>query len=361
MSQRQRYVSELQSYREGISSRVEQHRAKIDAVNQALGVRTQNIIAQGKKLADTGKTLLESGVGVVGAVKPLSGLARRGITSVGEQIKSRARGVGKDLAKQTETKTPDEVKTAEGKADDDQTELGDGGETKGEDFQARVTNAQEGGARTGELTDMRSTGQNMGENRVGQSVDDGTDPSEWWERRSAGKGAQFGEQEYQQAVEARDMRGEDFDAPEPANVGRPTTDADPVGDAVESLRAKAANTGETVTNADPEAEAADLEPLESTVTDVGADAAEAGTVAGAGEGFDVAAAATSWLAWLGVPEILGAIGAVAGVVSAGVGIADAVKGGAADTAALAAQKLGTKAQGVTQAAGSYAVPTQDSI
>jgi len=78
-----------------------------------------------------------------------------------------------------------------------------------------------------------------------------------------------------------------------------------------------------------------------------------------GTGFDEAAAATSWLAWLGVPELLAGAGAIAGVVGAGVGIADAVKGG--EKANTASQMPTTANLPGAQVAGTFVVPTMDSI
>jgi|TARA_R110000824_G_scaffold36306_5_gene113029 hypothetical protein len=101
---------------------------------------------------------------------------------------------------------------------------------------------------------------------------------------------------------------------------------------------------------DPSATASSAADAEATT--------ETGLV-GAAEDLEEDAAATSWLGFLGIPEILAGLGAVAGVAAAGVGIADAVKSG--DETAQA-QAMATQApKAGFQAAGTFVVPTMDSV
>lgn len=357
MSRETRYVNELQSFRNSVGNRIQVHKDKIGAVNSAIGIKTQSIIAQSKKLADTGKTLLESGVGVVGAVKPLSGLARRGITSVGNMVEQRAKANGMgNLVDNIKSKVGDikskvdDIKSrvpgmseekSEGKGDD-----GDPVPEPEEPSMARVTNAQEGGIKTVPEVPEQPT----------QAIEAGsrTEPTNWM---TSGR-----KYDVNPSDETIPDGGE-----EKSEVADPTVDAgDDVGSDITQLRlsAKSGVDLNTVTN-----DVTDLDQVASNATEVGGSLGDAvgategglGALDATAAGFGEAAAATSWLAWLGVPEILGAIGAVAGVVSAGVGIADAVKGG--DAATLAQQQGDAALQkvGVTQVAGSYAVPTQDSL
>ena len=83
------------------------------------------------------------------------------------------------------------------------------------------------------------------------------------------------------------------------------------------------------------------------------------TLTGAAVDLEEDAAATSWLGFLGVPEILAGLGAVAGVAAAGVGIADAVKSGSETAKAEAMPTQAPKAG--FQAAGTFVVPTMDSL
>ena len=83
------------------------------------------------------------------------------------------------------------------------------------------------------------------------------------------------------------------------------------------------------------------------------------TLTGTAIDLEEDAAATSWLGFLGVPEILAGLGAIAGVAAAGVGIADAVKSGS-ETAQAQAMPTSAPKTGF-QAAGTFVVPTQDSV
>ena len=84
-----------------------------------------------------------------------------------------------------------------------------------------------------------------------------------------------------------------------------------------------------------------------------------GTSALIGEDLEEGAAATSWLGWLGVPEILAAAGAVAGVAGAVAGVVESVKGGNEEAAGLGMKT--TAPAKTAQLAGSFVTPTQDSL
>ena len=97
----------------------------------------------------------------------------------------------------------------------------------------------------------------------------------------------------------------------------------------------------------------------SKTTNATEEATTESSLLGGAEELEEGAAATSWLGFLGVPEILAGLGAVAGVAAAGVGIADAVKSGS-ETAQAQAMPTSAPKTGF-QAAGTFVVPTQDSV
>ena len=102
---------------------------------------------------------------------------------------------------------------------------------------------------------------------------------------------------------------------------------------------------------------ADTDPV-SSISNAGNTVKKIRTSALIGEDLE-GAAATSWLGWLGVPEILAAAGAVAGVAGAVAGVVESVKGGNEEAAGLGMKT--TAPAKTAQLAGSFVTPTQDSL
>ena len=50
-----RYSNELNSFRSGIEDRVSQHKDKLSAVNQALGIKADKVFENAKKISDEQK------------------------------------------------------------------------------------------------------------------------------------------------------------------------------------------------------------------------------------------------------------------------------------------------------------------
>ena len=75
-----RYSNELNSFRSGIEDRVTQHKDKISAVNQALGIKADKVFENAKKISDIGSKLTEGGIGGGVGSTALAKYARKGIT-----------------------------------------------------------------------------------------------------------------------------------------------------------------------------------------------------------------------------------------------------------------------------------------
>ena len=320
-----RYSNELNSFRSGIEDRVSQHKDKIDAVNKALGIKADKVFENAKKISDIGGKLTESGIGGGVGATALGKYARKGITKFNtfkqgatdklQEAGSKAKG----LADQAESKVGDLQAQAEGKVGELQDAAGNAEtqvrqtaqnaqstvETKAQDARDSVVSESEtGGARQGVGGD--SVSGNGLEESVNTSV------------RVARPGDQILQDKYI-GMRKGGLAGEE------AEGGTELTG--PAG-------------AEEATTATTEA------TTESTLTGTAIDLEED-------------AAATSWLGFLGVPEILAGLGAIAGVAAAGVGIADAVKGGAGEAQAQAMSTTAPKAG--FQAAGTFVVPTMDSL
>ncbi len=313
--QAQIYSNELNAFRNGVSDRINDHKEKIDAVKQALGMKTSKLLEHSKKLSAEASKLLESGVGGGVAGVPLSGAARRGITSFKKILSNRRVQAAKILKerggqfiKGNQVAPEPEKATPEGNAE--------GGAS------------QEVG---GDSTDIQE--QQMGRET---KVDDG-------------EGGAGGDKLYADVDELREQTNmEAEDRPGQADRLDPSieTKVDSPSEAVGDIADDAAKAG-----------ASTADDAAAVVGDVGGDAADA--AAGAAAGLEEAAGATSFLAWLGIPEALAAAGAITGAVSAGIGISDAIKGGDEFTKAQA-QPSAVHAQ-TAQLAGTYVVPTMDSV
>ena len=343
-----RYSNELNAFRSGIEERTQQHKQKIDAVNQALGIKADKVFDNAKKISDAGSKLMESGIGGGVGATALGKYARKGITafnkfkSAGQDVVDKATGAV-DKAKNAVDDVGKQVQEAGSKVEGKVGDLQQAGSARAgtlEEQSARLKNQLVGNDAESKAQEARDS--TVPENETGganQSVGGNT---------AEGKVSL----DMDEAKEGTQMEAED------KNVGESTeTKADTADTAETDIPTPETNVGSN-----------QILPTDSTATaDAGGDAAaeattEATTEVGidsAAVGLEEGAAATSWLAFLGIPEILAAAGAVAGIVSAGIGISDAVKGGDI-TAKAQAMPTTVKPSGFS-VAGTYVVPTQDSL
>ena len=82
-----RYQNELNSFRSGIEARTALHKDRVDAVNQALGVKAGKVFENAKKIGDAGTKLIESGIGVSALAPTLAKYTRKGINKF-NQVRS---------------------------------------------------------------------------------------------------------------------------------------------------------------------------------------------------------------------------------------------------------------------------------
>jgi hypothetical protein len=364
--QAQIYSNELNAFRSGVSDRIEQHRDKVDVLNKALGLKTDKLFEQSKKLADSSQKLIESGIGgSVGGI-PLSQAARKGINSFKQILSNRRtqaakilKGKANDLVKQVKARVgvPEE-KEGEG------TTPGEGGAVQ--EVGGDSTNVQE--QQTGDTIEPRSLEQNTQYEYAGDQAkairirdaggeggeekgNDGPPPSEELGEDAQGDGVEMGNfyggnpnSSHEDIAKRIAKQYEDTDPRDELTTDDINTPVGEVADTADDLASKAASSASKALG----------DAVPNVLEDAGAGGADA-----AGVGLEEAAGATSFLAWLGIPEALAAAGAISGAVGAGIGISQAVQSGADST----------KAEGMpsavhapaAQLAGTYVVPTRDSI
>ena len=330
--QSQIYSNELNAFRNGVNDRINDHKEKVDAVKQALGMKANKLLEHSKKLSESAGKLLESGVGGSVAGVPLSGAARKGITSF-KKILSNRRVQATKILKEKGGKFLKAEKAAPEaeapKAAPEENAEGGASQEVGGDS----TNVQE--QQTGRETKI--------EDEEGGAFDESNPTAQAQELdsninklRTGGLG---GEGKPAQQRSYPDQEGGELDETIESKVDAPS-------EAVGNIADDAAKTSSSV-----------VDDAAAVAGNVGEDAADAAGAAGAG--LEEAAGATSFLAWLGIPEALAAAGAIAGAVSAGVGIADAVKGG--DEFNKAESMPSAVHAQSAQLAGTYVVPTMDSV
>ena len=359
-----RYSNELNSFRSGIEDRVNQHRDKVDAVNRALGIKADKVFENAKKLSDAGGKLMESGIGGSVGSTALASFARKGITSFNKfragASKAVEKGFGETDVDKVAARMKNEVfsrqsqqnaQSARDNAPSEETSEGGANQSVGGETKEGTSNLgeSESTSQPTEMSEMQQVG-----GRSGVQVDDNS-------MGLRGNNQRFTEETMQEGAERRGMAQEDTDATEPPGQAKPnTTSIDDetklnVDDGEETKGGDSAS-GDADEAGDATGDAVEAGETGGEIAgDVGV---EAGAEAAAG-GLEEAAAATSWLAWLGIPEILGAAGAISGAVGAGIGIADAVKGGNQETKAEGMPT--TAPQTGIGVAGTYVVPTQDSL
>ena len=342
-----RYSNELNSFRSGIEDRVSQHRDKLSAVNQALGIKADKVFENAKKISDIGSKLTEGGIGGGVGATALSKYARKGITKF-NQFKQDATDRVKGLADKAESKLQEAGSKAKGLASDAESKVGD--------LQDAAGNAE---------TQVRQTAQNA-QSTAEEQAQSARDSVVSETKTEGASNQSVGGNET--TAEPRQLSGEEGGAFDESN---PTAQAQELDTNIDKLRNGGLG-GEgrpaqqrSYPNQETEGEVGEPTPSSGagdaplSTTSTAEEATTESSLLGGAEELEEGAAATSWLGFLGVPELLAGLGAIAGVAAAGVGIADAVKGGAGEAQS---QAMSTKVKDTGfQAAGTYVVPTMDSI
>ena len=330
-----RYSNELNSFRSGIEDRVSQHKDKIDAVNKALGIKADKVFENAKKISDIGSKLTEGGIGGGVGSTALAKYARKGITKF-NTFKQGATDKVKGLADQAESKLQEAGSKAQGLADQAESKVGglaDQAESKVGGLQDAASNAE---------TQVRQTAQNAqdtAETKAQDARDSVVAENETGGARQGVGGDSASGNSLEESVNTS------------VRVARP-------GDQILQSKYIGMRKGGLAGEED-EGGTELTENIGEEATTATTEATTESTLTGAAVDLEEDAAATSWLGFLGVPEILAGLGAVAGVAAAGVGIADAVKSGS-ETAK--AEEMPTQApKAGFQAAGTFVVPTMDSL
>lgn len=324
-----RYSNELNSFRSGIEDRVTQHKDKLGAINQALGIKADKVFENAKKISDIGGKLTESGIGGGVGATALGKYARKGITKF-NTFKQAATDKVKGLADQAESKLQEAGSKVEGKVGDLQAQA----EGKVGELQDAAGNAE---------TQVRQTAQNA-QSTVETKAQDARDsvvPANETDGARQGVGGD--------SASGNSLEESVNTSVRVARPGDQILQDKYIGMRKGGLAGEEAEGGTELTGP-AGAEEATTATTEATTES---------TLTGTAIDLEEDAAATSWLGFLGVPEILAGLGAIAGVAAAGVGIADAVKSGS-ETAQAQAMPTSAPKTGF-QAAGTFVVPTQDSV
>ena len=409
MTSQQAYSNDVNSFRSGIQDQILQHKEKISAVNSALSAKQQKAFEHAKKISDLSTKLIDSGFGGAGSSTMLGGAARKGINKFKEitqkrfdevkegtqkirqrvqdkadQLKDYTKARGQDIQNkvsnvkdQAEQKVSDAQDQMQSKASDAQDQMQskaqdaqDQVQSKAQDAQADVETKTNGdyetsarqslGGNTDEVTQATSKG---GEVEMQDfSKPQAPDLPEIKPMRSFQKltsnlensgGSGLRDSTYDRPMDTTRDLNPDVESNLSTGGESKVADVDPVELDVP-----------TPSSAVVDQAASDARNIGSSVAknlggDAGEIALDTGAEVGTEVGLETAAASTSFLAWLGIPEILAAAGAIAGIASAGTGIADIVKSQNEDTTA---SKMQTKATPSTlQLGGTYVNPVQSSI
>ena len=335
-----RYSNEMNAFRSGIEERVGQHSDKLDAVNKALGIKADKVFENAKKISDSGSKLLESGIGGGVGATALGKYARKGIDKLnafkqkGQDVLDNVEGKVREAGSKIEGKigeVGDKVSKVSSKVDVDDV-LGQ--------VESKVQSATQS-ARDSVAPEQTSEGARPAVAEEGAESNPTTD---WKSTYDTTTQDTIGYERGGSKTTPLDEEGESkLDS---LMEGTGKSDALDVGDETKLAVADASTGAEESSTATGAGEGGGEALAETGLAETGVDLEEA-------------AASTSWLAFLGIPEILAAAGAVAGVAAAGVGIADAVKSG--DVASKAQAMVTTTKRTGFQAAGTYVVPTSDSL
>lgn len=337
--------NELNSFRGAIQEQIAFHDNMVDNLNKNVLAKRTEAIAQAGKIAAKGAELVRTGLEAEGAIA-----GGKAIGAAGKAIYNKFYK-GRSVANREQTQNTESQEQATQGAEDtggdtgevssssarsgeiEMTDIGEANNAEGEglgrviqgDNVARPTNV------TGEPTstegagdiELSERGMRPGQDRPTTETTEGTEAGE-----TAGETAE------ETTGDLGDALGDATQAAEGA-----------VSDAVESGASALSGAGDALAGA---------------ATGIGdaADAAITGGAEAAESALAEAAAATSWIPFVG--EVLGGIAAVGGLVTAGVGVYDDIVGGDAEKKA---EQMATKAapQPGVNVAGGYIAPLASSV
>lgn len=364
------FQNDLNAFRGAIAGEQANYDNKINILqNNQLAKRTK-ALTKAKEFAEKGEELVKQGLEAA-AVPHLSKLTYKGAKAIYNKIRSRntaSREAG-DEDLDGDGDIPGSSTTAEASEGSELQNVSSsgGGEVEMTDL------AEAGDAEGTELTRMVDVG-----GRTGTNPGENSAVADQYEQEGLGNETMTSEQASAN-IERSNMRGNDIDAPEEPGQARGSSieDQDPLGE--NTGRSGADNLGEDLAEDAGDAEEAGASlasgasdalagvgsGIEAATGAVASGASDAAAAAAAGAegvagGLAEAAAATSWLPFIG--EILGAAAGVAGIAAAGVGVYEEIKGGAEEGAAdKIPAKLDPSQLPKSSVAGGYIAPLQSSV
>lgn len=363
------YQNDLNAFRGAVAAEQSNYDAKVNILQSTQLAKRTKALNKAKAFIEKGEELTKQGLEAA-AVPHLGKLTFKGAKSIYNKIRSRgqaSREAGDEDLAEGDGNIPGSSTTAEASEGDTvQNVSSEGG------GEVEMTNmAEAGDTGASELQEMTQVGGREG------FQPRGAEEAERYENEGLGNETMTDEQ-MSNINERAGMRANDIDAPErPGQVrprGNEVEDQDDLGE----NRPSSDNLGEDLAE-----DAGDAEDAGADLASGAADAlsgigsgveAASGAAAAAGEavsggvaaaegvasGLAEAAAATSWIPFLG--EILGAAAGVAGLASAGVGVYEEIAGGAQESQAekIPAQ-LKRSQLPPASVAGSYVAPLQSSV
>lgn len=361
------FQNDLNAFRGAVAGEQANYDNRINILqNNQLAKRTK-ALTRAKEFAEKGEELVKQGLEAA-AVPHLGKLTYKGAQSIYNKIRSRStasREAGdEDLDGDGDIPgSSTSAEASEGTELQNVSEQG-GGEVEMTDM------AEAGDAEGTELSDMVNVG-----GRTGTNPGANSEVADQYEQEGLGNETMTSEQGNAN-IERSNMRGNDIDAPEEPGQVRSSNveDQDPLGENTGSSSVD--NLGEDLATDAGDAEEAGanlasgagdaLSGVGSGIEAAGSAAADAvaGGASAAAEGvaggLAEAAAATSWLPFIG--EILGAAAGVAGLVGAGVGVYEEVKGGIEEgQAENISSKLNPSQLPPASVAGGYIAPLRSSV
>lgn len=358
------YQNDLNAFRGAVAAEQSSYDAKINILQNTQLAKRTKAITRAKEFAEKGEELVKQGLEAA-AVPHLGKLTYKGAKSIYSKIRGRntaSREAGdEDLESDDIPGSSTAAEASEGDAIQNVSSQG-GGEVEMSNL------AEEGDSAGTELQSMTQVGGRSG------FQPNGAEEAERYESEGLGNETMTDEQ-MSNINERAGMRANDIDAPEEPGQVRPRGNAVEDQDALGENRPSSDNLGEDLAEdaGDAEDAGADLASgagdalsgIGSGVEAAGAAASGAaeGIAAGAegvASGLAEAAAATSWVPFLG--EILGAAAGVAGLVGAGVGVYEEVAGGVQEgEAEKIPGQLNRSQLPPSSVAGGYIAPLQSSV
>ena len=363
------FQNDLNAFRGAIAGEQAKYDNRVNILQNTQLAKRTKALNKAKAFAEKGEELVKQGLEAA-AVPHLGKLTYKGAKSIYNKIRSRnvaSRQAGDEDIEETSDIPGSSTSAEASEGTQLQSVSNEGG------GEVEMTNLAEAGDAEGtEMSRMVDVGGRTGTNPGA------TEEAERYEQEGLGNEGMTDEQLHN-INERASMRQNDIDAPEEPGQVRPR------GNAVEDQDSLGENTGRGADNLgeDIAEDAGDAEDAGADLASGAADAlsgvgsgveAAAGAASAAGEaaagaaagiegvagGLAEAAAATSWVPFLG--EILGAAAGIAGLAGAGVGVYEEIAGGAQEAAAEKIPATLNKNQlPSSSVAGGYIAPLASSV